>query len=161
MPSFDIVSQADMQAVDNAVNSVKREIDQRYDFKGTKCSVERKDNEITINADDEHKRRAIEDMFKVHFTRQKIDPKALSFEKPQAASGNTIRQIVKIKQGVDQDNAKKIVKFIKDSKMKVQASIRGDEVRVDGKKIDDLQEAIALVKGMDMELPLQYINFRS
>lgn len=161
MPSFDIVSKIDLQEVDNAVNSAKREIDQRYDFKGTKCSVERKEEEITIIADDEHKRKAIEDILKVHFTRRKIDPKALSFEKPQSASGNTLRQVVKIKQGVDQDTAKKIVKFIKDGKMKVQASIRGDEVRVDGKKIDDLQEVISSVKTMEVDLPLQYINFRS
>ena len=97
MPSFDIVSKTDMQEVDNAVNSVIREITNRYDFKGTKSSVERKDEEITIIADDNYKLGAMQDMLKVHFTRRKLDPLALDFKEPEAASGNTIRQIVKIK----------------------------------------------------------------
>ena len=160
MPSFDIVCKTDMQEVDNAINSVTREIEQRYDFKGSNCSVKREDAEVTLLADDNYKLDQIHGMLKAHFVRRKVDPKALDFGKQEAASGNTIRQKIKIKQGVDTDIAKKIVKEIKGTKMKVQASIRGEEVRVDGKKIDDLQEVISFVKGLDMPLPLQYINFR-
>ncbi len=160
MPSFDIVSKVDMQEVDNAINSLVREITQRYDFKDSKCTVERKDEEITILADDRYKLEQIQELMKVHMTRRKIDAKALEFGKEEMASGNAIRQKVKVKQGVETETAKKIVKEIKNSKVKVQASIRGDEVRVDGKKRDDLQATMALVKGMNIDLPLQYINFR-
>ncbi len=160
MPSFDIVSKTDMQEVDNAVNSVVREIDNRYDFKGTPCSVERKEQEITIVADSDYKLKAIQDMLKTHFVKRKIEPSALDFGTPEKASGNTLRQIVKVKQGIEQEVAKVIVKALKDSKMKVQASIQGDEIRVSGKKRDDLQEAIGLVRGLSVALPLQYINFR-
>ncbi len=161
MPSFDIVSKVDMQEVDNAVNSVVREIEQRYDFKGSKCEVTRDDSDITVLADDNYKLEQIQDMLKGHFTRRKIDAKALEFGKSEMASGNAIRQKIKVKQGVESELAKKIVKEIKATKMKVQVSIRGDEVRVDGKKIDDLQEVIAFMRENDFGLPLQYINFRS
>lgn len=160
MPSFDIVSETDMAEVENALNAMRKEIDQRYDFKGTKCSVERKDKEITLLADDDYKLGAMHDLIKVHMTRRKVDVSALDFKTKEAASGNTIRQKVEVKQGIDQETAKKITKAFKESKMKVQASIQGDSVRVSGKKRDDLQEAIAFVKGMDLPLPLQYNNFR-
>lgn len=160
MPSFDVVSKTDMQEVDNAVNSVKREIDQRYDFKGSNSSIERKDSDITIVADDDYKLGAIIDMVKVHFTRRNIDPRALDMGKVEKASGNALRQVVKVKQGIDSDSAKKIVKMIKDEKFKVQASIRSDEVRIEGKKRDDLQEVISFLKNSKVDLPLQFINFR-
>lgn len=160
MPSFDIVSETDLQEVDNALQNVAREIGTRYDFKGSKCAVERKEQEITITADDEYKRDQIEQMLKAHITRRKLDAKALEFGKAESASGNTLRQKVTVKQGVDKDAAKAIIKAIKDNKMKVQASIQGEELRVTGKKRDDLQEAIALVKSLELELPLQYKNFR-
>lgn len=160
MPSFDIVSKTDLQEVENAVQSVKKEIAQRYDFKGSVASIERKEAEITVIADDSYKLSAIHDMLKVHITRRKIDATALDFGKEEKASGNTIRQVITIKQGVDSDTAKKIVKEIKNAKLKVQSSIRGDELRVEGKKRDDLQEAIAFVKSLNLDLPLQYINFR-
>lgn len=160
MPSFDIVSETDLQEVDNALQNVVREIGTRYDFKGSKCAVERKEQEITITADDEYKRDQIEQMLKAHLTRRKLDAKALEFGKAEPASGNTLRQKVTVKQGVDKDAAKAVIKAIKDSKMKVQASIQGEEIRVTGKKRDDLQEAIALVKSLELELPLQYKNFR-
>jgi len=160
MPSFDIVSKTDMQEVDNAVNSVIREIANRYDFKGTKSAVERKEEEIIIIGDDDYKLKAIAEMLKVHFTKRKIEPTALDFGTPEKAAGNTLRQVVKVKQGIEQEIAKKIVKDIKDSKMKVQASIKGDELRVQGAKRDDLQAAIALVKTLDLPLPLQFVNFR-
>ncbi len=160
MPSFDIVSETDLQEVDNALQNVVREIGTRYDFKGSKCAVESKEQEITITADDEYKRDQIEQMLKAHLTRRKLDAKALEFGKAEPASGNTLRQKVTVKQGVDKDAAKAVIKAIKDSKMKVQASIQGEEIRVTGKKRDDLQEAIALVKSLELELPLQYKNFR-
>ncbi|NDF12397.1 MAG: YajQ family cyclic di-GMP-binding protein [Proteobacteria bacterium] len=160
MPSFDIVSRTDIQEVDNAVNSVKREIAARYDFKGSSASIELKGEEITINGDDDYKLEAIQGMLKGHLAKRQIEPTALEFKTPEKASGNTLRQLVKVKQGIEQEVAKSIVKHIKDSKMKVQASIKGDELRVTGNKRDDLQAAIALVRGMNVQVPLQYINFR-
>lgn len=160
MPSFDIVSKTDLQEVENAVSSVKKEIAQRYDFKGSPASIDRKEAEITIIADDNYKLEAIHDMLKVHITRRKIDAKALDFGKTEKASGNTIRQVVTVKQGIDSDTAKKIMKEIKAQKFKAQSSIRGDELRVEGKKRDDLQEVIAFVRELKIELPLQFINFR-
>lgn len=160
MPSFDIVSETDLQEVDNALQNVAREIGTRYDFKGSKCAVERKEAVITVTADDEYKRDQIEQMIKAHITRRKLDAKALDFGKPEPAAGNTLRQTVTVKQGVDKDASKAIIKALKESKMKVQASIQGEEIRVTGKKRDDLQDAIAVVKSLGLELPLHYKNFR-
>lgn len=160
MPSFDIVSETDMAEVLNALNAMRKEVAQRYDFKGSKSSIEQKDTELTILADDDYKLGAMQDLLKVHMTRRKVDTSALDFKDKEAAGGNMLRQKVIIKQGVDQETAKKITKAIKDSKMKVQASIQGDSVRVTGKKRDDLQEAIAFVRGLKLPLPLQYNNFR-
>lgn len=160
MPSFDIVSKTEITEVDNALAGMRREIETRFDFKGSKCTIERKDNALTIIADDDLKLRQMHELLKTYMTRRKLDAGALEFKDPEKASGNTVRQIVNVKQGIDQALAKKIVKAIKDSKMKVQVSIQGDELRVTGKKRDDLQEAIALVKGLKIEQPLQYVNFR-
>ena len=160
MPSFDIVSEVDMQEVDNAVNLAKRDITQRYDFKGSNSSIERENEEITILADDDYKLKTLAEMVKVNFTRRDIDPKALDFKTAETASGNMLRQKVVVKQGIAQDTAKKIVKEIKGAKLKVQAAIRGEELRITGKKRDDLQDVISYVKGLNLDLPLQYINFR-
>lgn len=160
MPSFDIVSKTDLAEVDNAVQGVVREIGTRFDFKGSKCSVERKEALITLLADDDMKLRQMQELLKGYMVRRKLDASALDFKDPQAASGNTLRQEVNVKQGIDQTLAKRIVKEIKDSKMKVQVSIQGDELRVSGKKKDDLQDAIAFVRAMKIEQPLQYQNFR-
>ena len=160
MPSFDIVSKTDLAEVDNAIQGVVREIGTRFDFKGSKCSVERKELLITPLADDDMKLRQMQELMKGYMVRRKLDASALEFKDPQAASGNTLRQEVTIKQGIDQTLAKRIVKEIKDSKMKVQVSIQGDELRVSGKKKDDLQDAIAFVRAMKIEQPLQYQNFR-
>ena len=163
MPSFDIVCQVDLQEIDNAVNGVLRELTNRYDFKGTKFSLEidKKENKITIQAPDDYKLSQIQESLKASVVKRKIDVKALEFEKEQAATGNSLRQIVKIKHGIDSESAKQIVKDIKGKKYKVQASIRGEEVRVEGKNIDDLQSVIADVKAANLKLPLQFINFRS
>lgn len=160
MPSFDIVSKTDLAEVDNALNGMKREIDTRFDFKGSKCSIERKDNTITIVADDDLKLKQMHELLKGYFARRKLDPGALEFKDPEKAAGSTLRQQVIVKQGIDSALAKRIVKEIKDSKIKVQAAIQGDELRVSGKKRDDLQAAIARVKNMKIEQPLQYVNFR-
>ena len=160
MPSFDIVSKTDLAEVDNALAGITREVTQRYDFKGAKCSVERKDQIITVLADDDMKLKAMHELLAVHFTRRKVDPKALDYKTVEKASGNTVRQDVRIKEGIEKDLAKTLVKEIKDSKMKVQVSIQGDELRVTGKKRDDLQEAIAMIKKIDVDQPLQFINFR-
>lgn len=160
MPSFDIVSKTDLAEVDNALAGVTREIAQRFDFKGAKCSVERKELTITVLADDDAKLKQMHELLKVHFTRRSVDPRALEFKTVESASGNTVRQIVMVKQGIDKDLAKRLVKELKDSKIKVQASIQGDELRVTGKKRDDLQDAIALVRKLDIDQPLQFLNFR-
>ncbi len=162
MPSFDVVSKINIQEVDNAVNSVLRELTNRYDFKGANFSIElkTKENLILIAAEDDYKISAIGDSLKVFCVKRQIDPKALDFQKIEKAGGNSLRQEIKLRNGIEQEVAKKIVKNIKDKKMKVQASIKGDEVRIDGKKRDDLQEAIALLRQTDFEIPLQFINFR-
>jgi len=162
MPSFDIVSKIDYQEIDNAVNSVLRELTNRYDFKGAVFSLELKikENLINISADSEYKLGAIRDSLKVFVTKRGIDARALDFQKEEKGGGTILRQEVKLRNGIEQEVAKKIVKQIKDTKMKAQASIKGDEVRVDGKKRDDLQEAIALLRSTNYEIPLQFINFR-
>ena len=160
MPSFDIVSKIDMPSVQNALDGVRKEINTRYDFKGSICEVEHQDDKIIIKADDELKRKQVEELLVTHLTRKKVDAGALEFCKAEAASGNSIRQEVIIKQGVDRETAQKIVKSIKASKSKTQTSIQGDEVRVSGKKRDDLQNAIKLIKELNLKQPLQYENFR-
>ncbi len=160
MPSFDVVSKTDVHEVDNALEGVRREIAQRFDFKGAKCSVERAENIVTVAADDDLKLKQMHELLRVHLTRRKIDAGALSFGKVEKAAGNSVRQEVTILQGVGKDLAKEIVRAVKDGKLKVQVAIQGDELRVSGKKIDDLQATIALIKGLDIEQPLQYLNFR-
>lgn len=160
MPSFDIVSKTELAEVDNAVQGVVREIGTRFDFKGSHCTIERKEAQINLLADDDMKLKQMQELLKGYITRRKLDAGALEFKDPQKASGNAVRQEVIVKQGIDQALAKKIVKEIKDNKLKVQVSIQGDELRVSGKKKDDLQTAIQFVRGLKIEQPLQYVNFR-
>ena len=160
MPTFDIVSKAELSEVENAINGMRRDIDQRYDFKGSNCSIERKDAELTILADDDMKLRQMHELLQANLARRKLDPKVLDYQTPEKAAGASVRQKVVVRQGVAQDLARKIVKELKGSKLKVQVAIQGDELRVTGKKRDDLQDAIALVKEMDADQPLQYVNFR-
>jgi len=149
-----------MTAVDNALQGVIKEMQVRYDFKGSKCEVSKTDEAILILADDELKRRQVEELLITHLTRKNVDTKALEFDKPEQAGGNMIRQTVTIKQGVQREFAQQIIKAIKSSKLKTQASIQGDEVRVTGKKRDDLQETMSMIKTLDIDLPLQFENFR-
>lgn len=164
MPSFDIVSKVDLQEVDNIVNSVVREIGNRYDFKNVQFSVEfnRKESKIILNAAGEYALGQLQAALKTYAVRREVDARSFDFQTPEKASGDSLRQTVVIKQGIDKELAKKITKIIKDTKYKVQAAICDDEVRVTGKQIDDLQAVIALLKGTtEVELPLQFINFRS
>ena len=160
MPSFDIVSKTDIAEVDNAIQGMRREIETRFDFKGSKCTIERKENELTMNADDDMKLRQMQELLKGYITRRKLDARCLDFKPQEKAGGNTLRQVVNVKQGIESTLAKEIVKAIKDAKLKVQTAIQGDELRVSGKKRDDLQTAIQLVREMKIEQPVQYVNFR-
>jgi uncharacterized protein YajQ (UPF0234 family) len=160
MPSFDIVSRTDMAEVDNAVQGAAREIATRYDFKGSNCAYERSDQAITLKADDDYKLKQMQELLRGHMARRKVEVGALEFGKAEPASGNTLRQVVTVKQGIERELAQQIVKEIKGAKTKVQAAIQGDELRVSGKKRDDLQNAIELIKGLKIDQPLQYVNFR-
>jgi uncharacterized protein YajQ (UPF0234 family) len=160
MPSFDIVSRLDLAEVDNAIAGIEREIATRFDFKGSKCTVKRENGAINLVADDDLKLRQMHELLKVHLTRRKVDSAALDFKPPEKASGNTIRQSIELRQGVDAELARKLMRGIKDSKLKVQVAAQGSELRVTGKKRDDLQAAIAVLRALKIELPLQYLNFR-
>ena len=160
MPSFDIVSRVDIAEVDNAIAGIAREIATRFDFKGSKCTLERKESELQLVAADDLKLKQMHELLKVHLTRRKVEAGALDFKPPEKASGNTMRQSILLRQGVDANLAKQLVREIKDSKLKVQVSVQGGEVRVSGKKRDDLQAAIALIRSLKIEQPLQYVNFR-
>jgi uncharacterized protein YajQ (UPF0234 family) len=163
MPSFDIVSKIDGQTLDNAINTAKKEILNRYDFNGSKSTIDldKKTNQITIVTEDDMRVKAIQDSIISRMSKQGLDPKALDFGKEVYASGNMIRKEIKIKEGLDKEAAKKVVKKIKDSKLKVEASIMDDQVRVTAKKIDDLQAVIAVCRAEDFGQPLQYINMRA
>ncbi|MBL6934716.1 MAG: YajQ family cyclic di-GMP-binding protein, partial [Alphaproteobacteria bacterium] len=139
MPSFDIVSRADLAEVDNALNGMRREITQRFDFKDSNCTIDRDDESLTIIADDDMKLRQMHELLKVHLTRRGVPAGVMEYLTPEQASGGTLRQKVTIRQGVSADMAKQIVKAIKAKKLKVQAAIQGEEVRISGKKRDDLQ----------------------
>ncbi len=160
MPSFDIVSKTDLAEIDNALAGVGREIAQRFDFKGSHCSAERKDEIITLLADDDLKLKQLQELLRTYVTRRSVDVRALDFKTAEKAAGQSLRQLVTIRQGIDQTLAKSLIKQIKDSKIKVQVQVQGDELRVSGKKRDELQETIALLRKLPLEQPLQYINFR-
>jgi uncharacterized protein YajQ (UPF0234 family) len=160
MPSFDIVSKLDLAEVDNALAGLAREISTRFDFKESKSSVKRAEGALTILADDELKLRQVQELLRMHMVRRKVDPGALDFKDPEKAAGQSVRQTVALRQGIEQELGKRIVRAIKDSKLKVQTAIQGDELRVSGKKRDDLQDAIELVRGLKLDQPLQYVNFR-
>jgi len=160
MPSFDVVSSPDIQEIDNAINNTKREVDNRFDFKNTNSSIERSDFSITIETTDNTKLSQFNDILKNNIVRRKIDPKFIHVKSTETASGNRVRQFIDILNGISKENAKKITNLVKTSKTKVQASINGDEVRITGKKRDDLQSMIELLKTSDIKIPLQFQNFR-
>ena len=160
MPSFDVVSKVDLHELDNAVDQAKREVSQRYDFKGTETKIDRNDEGITLTSNSEGRLEGAKDVIESKVIRRKLSIKILDAQEPQQAGGQMWKQVVKIRQGVDKEKAKKIVKEIKDSKLKVQASIQGETVRVTGKKRDDLQDVMGMLKEKDFDLPLQFENFR-
>ncbi|MBT4204350.1 MAG: YajQ family cyclic di-GMP-binding protein [Rhodobiaceae bacterium] len=160
MPTFDVVSKIDLAEVNNAVSNLLREIEQRYDFKGSHCEVVLNKDTITVNADDDLKLRQIHEILKGHLSKRNIDAGVLDFKKVDQAAGQAVRQDIALIQGIDKDLSKNIIKEIKNAKIKVQVSIQGDELRVTGKKRDDLQDAISVLKEKEFILPLQFINFR-
>jgi cyclic-di-GMP-binding protein len=163
MPSFDIVSETDQQKLDNAVNTARREIVNRYDFHNSKTVIEldKKEKHIFILTENDMRMDAVESILISRIIKQGLEPSCLDFGKEKYASGNMVKKDIKIKEGIDKDNARKIVKIIKDSGLKIQSSIMDEQVRVTGKKLDDLQAAIALVKKAGLDLPLQFNNFRN
>ncbi len=162
MPTFDIVSRVDMQEMDNAVNQVKKEIGTRFDFRGSKTQIDldRKEAKIQVLTEDEMKLRAIKDMLIAKAVRRSIEAPALVFGLPEKAGGDMVRQTITIHNGIDIETARKVVKLVKEMKLKVQAAIQGDEVRITGKQRDDLQEVIGMLKEADLGMPLQYVNYR-
>lgn len=161
MPSFDIVSKVEIQEIDNAVNQTRKEILQRYDFKGTHNEIALEQDAIMLLGADDYKLEAVIDVLKGKLAKRNVSPKCLDFGKKEPASGGAVRQKVAIVQGISKDKGKEITKIIKNSKLKVQAQIMDDQVRVSGKKIDDLQAVIQLLKGQDLGLELQFVNMRS
>jgi cyclic-di-GMP-binding protein len=160
MPSFDIVSEVDKQEVRNAVEQVNREVSTRFDFKGSDARVEQNEFTLTVFADDDFKLEQIKEILNLKLVKRGIDIRSLDTKKSEAIGGDKVKQLITVKVGVETELAKKIVKILKESKLKVQGSIQGDAVRVTGPKRDNLQEAIALIKSSKLELPLQFNNFR-
>jgi uncharacterized protein YajQ (UPF0234 family) len=155
-----VVSKANTAEVDNAVNGIMREVNQRFDLKGTMCSIERTSDTLVITADNNFFLQQMHDLLYTYFARRKVDTGFLEFKSTQNATKGSIRQDVLVRHGIDQASSRQIVKMVKASKLKVQVAIQGDELRVSGKKRDDLQLAIEAIKGMELSLPLQYINYR-
>jgi len=162
MPSFDIVNNINMQEVDNSINMVKRDIMNRYDFKNSKASLnlDKQQKQIQIYADNSMQIQTIRDMLEKRVLSRKISIKSFSYNPEESGSGMSIRQTVQIKEGIDKDIAKKICNSIKQLKLKIQVQIQGDQLRVTGKKIDDLQTIINYLNEQNMQLPLQYINMK-
>jgi len=160
--SFDVVSKVDLQEVSNAVQQASKEIATRFDFRGSASKIELKEKELelVLTSDDDHKIKSVIDILETKLVRRGVAVKALDFGRIEPAAGGTVRQVAKIQQGIPSEKAKEIVKAIKDRKLKVQASIQSDQVRVSGRAKDDLQTAIALLKERDFGLPLQFTNYR-
>ncbi|MEZ5425625.1 MAG: YajQ family cyclic di-GMP-binding protein [Pyrinomonadaceae bacterium] len=158
--SFDVVSKTDYAEVTNAINQTKKEISQRFDFKGSKALVELHENDIILSAEDETKLRNMNDILQTKLVKRGLSLKAFSYGKVEPAAGGTVRQLLSIQQGIPTEKAKEIVKFIKGQKLKVQSSIQGDSVRVSGKDRDILQEVIAQLKAKDFGIDMQFTNYR-
>ena len=160
MPSFDIVSKVDLQEVDNAVNQASKEIAQRYDFKGSKSEITQEKETIKILADDDYKLKAVIDVLQSKLIKRNIPIKSLDYGKVEQASGGMVWQQITIQQGISKEKGKEIVAAIKESKLKVQGQIQDDQVRVTGKNRDDLQDTIQFLKAKDLDIEMQYTNFR-
>ncbi len=160
MPSFDVVSRTDLMEVDNAINGVEREIKTRFDLANTKCSVSRSENTMTLIADNNMKMDQVVELLRLYMSKRNVELGALDFGTPENAAGGTLRETVSIKQGIDGDLSRTISKEVKRAKMKVQVSIQGQELRVSGKKRDDLQATMSLIKAMENQQPVQFVNYR-
>ena len=160
MPSFDIVSKTDLAEVDNAINSAMREITTRYDFKNSQSKISRESDEIELMAEEQYKIDQVQQIFRTHLVKRKVSTGAFDFSKIEDAKGGMLRQKTKIIQGIDREISQKINKIIKNSKFKVQFSIRGEELRITGAKRDVLQDVIQTIKNLEIKQPLQFINFR-
>ncbi len=160
MPSFDVVCEADMVEVKNAVEQSNKEITTRFDFKGSSAKVEQKDHELTAFADADFQLQQVIDVLTNKLAKRKVDVRFLDHGKVEKIGGDKVKQVIKVKNGIETEDAKKIVKVIKESKMKVQASIQGESVRVTGAKRDDLQATMALLRKDVADLPLEFNNFR-
>ncbi len=159
--SFDIVSEVNIQEVDNAINQAVKEIKTRYDFKGSKSSIERTgDFQLTLISDDEYKLESVIDVLKTKFIKRGLSQKTMDFGKIEKASGQTVRQIITLVSGISSERAKQITKLIRDSKLKVKAQIQNEQVRVTAKSIDDLQEVIQLIKQQNFDFPVDFVNLR-
>ncbi len=160
MPSFDVVSEANLVEVRNAIDQTNKEVGTRFDFKGSDARVEQKERDLTLFADSEFQLSQVRDIVNTKMTKRGVDVRFLDVGKVEKIGGDKVKQVVKVKNGIESEAAKKIVKAIKESKMKVQASIQGDAVRITGAKRDDLQSAIALLKTSITDMPLDFNNFR-
>lgn len=162
MPSFDIVNQVNLQEVDNAVNNTLKEVANRYDFRGlhTEINFDRKTKSIRIVAADKMKMTAVREMLVRNFIKRKLNPKAIQFKEAEGTSQGHLKMNADLIEGISRDTAKKIVKIIKDLKLKVQPAIQEDQVRVSGKKIDDLQEVIQHLRSLELDVPLQFVNMK-
>jgi uncharacterized protein YajQ (UPF0234 family) len=161
MPSFDIVSEINLQEADNAVNQAIKEIQGRYDFKGSASEIKWDKKEITILGDDDYKMTAMKDILQTKFHKRSIDIKVLEFSDIEPAGGKLLRQKVTMKQGIDKENAKEIIQVIKDAKFKAQAQISDEKIKVTSKSIDELQEVMATLRQKSFKIPLQFNNMRS
>lgn len=159
--SFDIVSEVDLQEVDNAVNQTIKEVSQRYDFKGSKVEISLDNDEIKIHADDEFKVKSVHEILRAKFAKRNVPIKSLDYGKIEKSGGDTVKQVIKIKRGISKEKGKEIVTLIKNSKLKVQAQMMEDQVRVSGKNLDDLQAVMQILKGKDLDVELQFTNYRS
>ena len=160
MPTFDIVSKIDMQEVSNAVSNSMKEISQRYDFKGSNSKIDLKEKNIVLETEDELKAKQVNEILLGHFVKRNIDPTVLKLKNSEKASGNTIRQTYDLMEGIDQAASKKIISEVKSTKIKVQVKIQGNELRVSGAKRDDLQKTMEIVKNIQLEMPIQFVNLR-
>jgi len=160
MPSFDVVCEADMVEVKNAVEQSNKEIGTRFDFKGSSAKVEQKEREITVFGDSDFQLGQVRDVLLNKMTKRKVDVRFLDEGKIEKIGGDKVKQVLKVRNGIETEDAKKITKLIKESKLKVQASIQGDQLRVTGKQRDDLQDAMALIRKAGLDRPLQFKNFR-
>lgn len=160
--SFDIVSEVNWQEIDNAINQARKEIQQRYDFKGSKSSLEmnEKEKKLTVLADDDFRLRSVVDIFQNKLVKRSVPLKAFKYKHPEPAGGGMIKQTIEVQQGISKDNAKLIVKLIKDAKLKVQAAIQDEQVRVSAKSKDDLQKVIATIKNSNLDFAVQFTNYR-